>query len=110
MVISCWLNSFGTESDGLAMTTQGEMQPLPWDAEMDRDLGLDDLDMPEGRRVVQRGPDRTIQAQHEDDIAEMISKVRKNLDLKAKPPHLDKEQDWQEVKFKMKILGGTMDI
>ena len=32
------------------------------------------------------------------------------MDLKAKPPHLDKEQDWQEFKFRMKILGGTIDI
>ena len=30
--------------------------------------------------------------------------------MKAKPPLLDKEQDWQEFKFKMKILGSTMAI
>ena len=54
VVVSCWLNSLGTESDGLAMTTQDEVQPLPWDAEMDRDLGLDGSDMPDVRRVVQR--------------------------------------------------------
>ena len=77
------------------MTTQGEMQPLPWDAEMDRDLGLDVSDLPEERRVMQRGTDRTTQAQHGDDITEMVSNICKILDLKAKPLHLDKEQDWQ---------------
>ena len=77
------------------MTTLGETQPLPWDAEMDRDLGLDVSDLPEERRVMQRGADRTAQVQHEEDITEMVSKVCKILDLKAKPPHLDKEQDWQ---------------
>ena len=92
------------------MTTLGEMQPLPWDAGIYRDLGLDVSDMPEERRVMQRGADRTTQAQHGDDITEMVSKVCKILDLKAKPPHLDKEQDWQEFKFKMKILAGTVGI
>ena len=92
------------------MTTVGDTQPLPWDAEMDRDLGLDVSDLPEERRVMQRGADRTAQVQHEEDITEMVSKACKILDLKAKPPNLDKEQDWQEFKFKMKILAGTVGI
>ena len=83
---------------------------MPWDAEMDRDLGFDVSDLPEERRVMQRGADRAAQAQHGDDIMETVSKICKILDLQAKPPHLEKEQDWQEFKFKMKILGGTMDI
>ena len=89
---------------------RNETQPVSWEAEMDRDLGLEASDMPEEHRVMQRVFNRAAQAQHEENITEMVSKVCKILDLKAKPPHLEKEQDWQEFKFKMKILGSTMGI
>ena len=59
---------------------------------------------------MQHGFNRAFQAQQEEDATEMVSKVCKILDLKAKPPHLEKKQDWQEFKFKMKILGNTMGI
>ena len=89
---------------------QDGMQSVPWEAEMDRDLGLEASDLPEEHRVMQRGFNRATQAQCEEDVTEMVSKACKILDLKAKPPHLEKEQDWQDFKFKMKILGSTMGI
>ena len=89
---------------------QNETQPVYWEAEIDRDLGLGASDLPEEHRVMQHGFNRGFQAQQEEDATEMVSKVCKMLDLKAKPPHLEKEQDWQEFKFKMKILGSISGI
>ena len=77
---------------------------------MDQDLGLEASGLLEEHRVMQCGSNRAIQAQYEKDVTDIVSRVCKILDLKEKPPHLEREQEWQEFEFKMKILGSTMGI
>ncbi len=85
--------------------------PVPFDEqEVDRDLGVADVDPRAQRREVQRAVNWANQRDAEDDATDLVSKVCKIIDFKAMAPSLEKEADWEEFKFKMKVIASVLGI
>ena len=80
--------------------------PVPFDAEMDRDLGIDVNPQQEVRRAVDQASLRDM----EDDATDQVGKICKIIDFKALTPTLEKEMDWEEFKFKMKVIASVLGV